>query len=432
MKPFATPAALAAAASGRLSPVEAIVVQRCDGATDLDALGAAAGLSRGALLDHLDALADAGMLAARVAPPTGVSRRGLLGGLLGATAVAAATSLPRVAQAAPADNAATPAMCYEAQTLELTLEEPSDLLAGQDPADLLRLASRIAVSEVDTAIDASDAAADEAENAAKLLAELTDAHASLTLELAADAYLEYTAAAALGDPGPLGREGDQASQRVASSRVSRERWAKQMDREVDSKERLAQHDEEAVQTYDRRKVANESAQKAMTMEQKLGANEKDAKAIKEVRLKLAQKVRVGQEAAMKDARKATEKGCKARSVMIYNDFGSKETSALRVARVEEVSAKHQQAGDLLDARLLDGALAWAVTDLDAKRRDSEKKAKQQVHDYLQQDVTRGISVKLRDRAEEGMQKRDHVQLKVKKYAEQKAKQQMSQENKAKA
>lgn len=430
MKPIATSNAHAALAAGRLSPVEAAIVQRANGSADLDALGSAAGLSRSALLDRLDALADAGMLAARVSPPTGVSRRGLLGSLLGATAAAAAAGLPRSAQAAPGGSDGTPPMCNESQDIELPIADTAADLQGQDPADLLRWAAAIQVSAVDTSIDADDAAALLAENAAKQLEDLSNAHDSLVLELAADAYLEHSEAAALGDVGAEGRQGDQASAFAAATLRHREMRAKQRgQREHRAKQRLGDHDQELVQIYDTRAATREDAAKKMQVDVTGGE-----KADKGGAIQAAYKVRAGLEEKMKQDRGMQEEHRKKEAQSLYLDGADKALTQQRIKRLEEASFKHKQSADKLDARLLEGAFAWATADV-AARKKSEVQCKQIQREHLQSRVDQGESAQLRKRAEERhMKQMSQPALQMKLQANEKAHKakKAAQENQSKA
>lgn len=407
MKPTATPSALAAATSGRLAAADAALVSLCDGHHDLTALSGALVMDRPTLLDRLDALADAGLLTSRVAPPTGVSRRGLLGGLMGASAVlAAGAALPRVAQAMPADQGLLPAMCYDPNALDLALAQPSDLLAGQDPADLLRIASKVEAGALEASIDTGDAAALELKNATEQLADLTDAHASLLLEAAADGYLEYTAAAALGDSGPLGREGDVYSRIADSSRRIREQDAKQRSSEARRKDALAAHDEQACKTFEARLGTKEETEKAMTYPKKLGASEKEAKAMQKESIAYAQKAYPALEAARKKDRLADEMQQKKKASLIFDDSAGKEAIAYFTGRMEEATKKLQSSGDALDSRQLTGAFEWATAPLELKRRLQEQDYKKAVRQTLKRELDRGTSEALAKRAEKDVALRE--------------------------
>jgi hypothetical protein len=400
MHPTATAEALSAAAAGILSPADFALISYCDGAHDLAALQAATGLSRADLLNQLEGLADSGMLTARVAPPTGVSRRGLLGGLLGASAVAAvAAGLPRAAAAAPADKP-LPAKCYDDSDLLLNLESPFGAF-GQDPADQLRLVAALVASGVDLQIEAADASAVDAVNAAQLLADLVDANDALLLEVGADLYLEYSDAAALGDAGPVGRQGDRATSVLRDRLRDREDRAKQGPRESASKKTLASHDVQVVQTFESRLVGRE--QKRKYMEQAVKAESKDLSMLGAVT-----KARDEMEAKAKDSRFSSEMKEKERQKEFYADKASAETISLRIKRLEEATKKKQQYGNQLDARQLDGGVTWVVSGAQLKLKNEEESRKEATRDYLQADVDRGTSVQLRQRSEEHMQKRVKV------------------------
>ena len=429
MKPTATPSALAAATSGRLAAADAALVSLCDGHHDLTALSGALVMDRPTLLDRLDALADAGMLTARVAPPTGVSRRGLLGGLMGASAVlAAGAALPRVAQAKPADQDPLPAMCYEPNALGLGLALPSDLLAGQDPADLLRIASKLEFGALEASIDTGDAAALELKNATEQLADLADAHASLLLEAAADGYLEYTAAAALGDSGPLGREGDVYTRIADSSRRFREQEAKQRGSEAKRKDSLAAHDEQACKTFDKREGAKEETEKAMTYPERVGASEKQHKKMQMESVLYAKKVYPALEAARKKDRMAEEMNQKKMMTPLFDDTAGKEKIAYFSGRVEEATKKLQSSGDALDSRQLTGAFEWATAPLELKRRLEEQNCKQSVRQTLKRELDRGTSEALAKRAEKyvALREKQLSQQAKKKASEMQKKQQQAQ------
>lgn len=417
MHPIATIQAKAAATAGTLAGVDAQIVGLCDGTADLDALGVATGLARGALLDRLDALADAGMLQSRVAPPTGVSRRGLLGGLFGATAAAAVGAvLPRQAVAAPAGEPLLPAMCHDASEIELKLAEPSALLQGQDPADALRIAAKLEAGALEARIDAGDAEAQGLDAAAAELAALADAHASLLVEVAADGMLAYAGAAALGDAGPLGREGDTASAIAGAALRHREHASKREAQEAAYKSALAGHDAQVVARYDdreeRRKKSEEQFVKAGPGGLKEGASEKEIKSWQAQAQAAAKKVRPGLEAARKKEREAMEMQIKARASALWNGGSDKDAVGFYVARMEEASKKLQAAGDIIDSRQLDEAVAWSATPLEASRRLSEIKRKDMIRQRLVMEATRGTSAKLAEQAQEEQKKRDHKQLQL--------------------
>jgi hypothetical protein len=429
MKPTATPAALAAAASGHLTAADAALVSRCDGHHDLTALSGALALDRPALLDRLDALADAGMLTARVAPPTGVSRRSLLGGVLGASAVAAVgVALPRLAQAKPGEQDPLPAKCYEPNALDLELALPSDLLAGQDPADLLRIASKLEFGALEASIDTGDAATLELKNATDQLADLADAHASLLLEAASDGYLEYTAAAALGDSGPLGREGDVYSRIADSSRRFREQEAKQRGSEARRKDALSAHDEQACKTFDKREGAKERDEKAMTYPEKVGASEKQQKKMQMESVVYAKKVYPALEAARKKDRLADEMNQKKMLTPLFDDTAGKEKIAYFSGRVEEATKKLQSSGDALDSRQLTGAFEWATAPLELKRRLQEQDYKKAARQTLKRELERGTSEELAKGAVKDVAQREKqlAQQAKKKASEMQKKQQQAQ------
>lgn len=122
----------------QLNALCGIVLQAADGNRDLAALQAFAqqqlgrNVSGHEVAEALDRLADAGLLVARVAPPAGVSRRGMLQRLTGGAALAALLTVvgrPETAAAASGE------MCGEEKAL---IDEVTWLLAEQEGvADLL-------------------------------------------------------------------------------------------------------------------------------------------------------------------------------------------------------------------------------------------------------------------------------------------------------
>lgn len=156
-------------------------------------------------------------------------------------------------------------------------------------------------------LDAGDAAALELATAEALLADLADAHASLTLEAAADGWLGYTQAAALGDSGPLGREGDVASGMAEAVLRHRERRTKRRPRESAYKMRLSQHDDEVLATFDQRQKVEQGAEEAMKFNGKPVAE----KSAKEQRLKSA--------VQMKGVRLIEEMKRKKEASAVWND-----------------------------------------------------------------------------------------------------------------
>ena len=317
---------------------------------------------------------------------------------MGASAVVAASTLPRMAQADPVGGLPTPPICYESGQLDLPIEEPSKLLGGQDPADLLLMASQLGLGGLQAELDAGDAAGLELATAEALLADLADAHASLTLEVAADGWLGYTQASALGDPGPLGREGDVASGIAEVALRAREHRAKQRLSEAKCKARLSQHDDEVLATFDKREKAQEEAEKAMTSIKK-GSEEVAKLAHKDMWLK------------MRDVRLQDEKSHKKQASALFSDGTiDKVKAATYYKRIEEQGVKLQNFGDTLDARLLEGVYNWATTELAQERRLKERKRKTTVRGRLEEDSNRGGSEHLSKRAFEERMKREKSAL----------------------
>ncbi|MBT9555706.1 MAG: hypothetical protein IV100_06730 [Myxococcales bacterium] len=137
----------------RLGPVAAWVYAHADGTRDVDALliGLRAAVDGDAdkalVFEALDRLSDAGLLEARVAPPAGLSRRGLITRLAGASALAALTAvvgLPFDALAAGPACGDDKALIDEIAWLEAQTSAVADFLdqweeeyakAGDDTAD---------------------------------------------------------------------------------------------------------------------------------------------------------------------------------------------------------------------------------------------------------------------------------------------------------
>jgi hypothetical protein len=123
----------------KLGAVCASLLRRADGQTALPALTAAVSAELGRVVaadevtEGLDRLADAGLLAQRVAPPAGVSRRGMLTRLAGAAAVAALTAVLRPTGAEAAEGGVCgeeKALIDEIAWLQAEQEGVADILEG--------------------------------------------------------------------------------------------------------------------------------------------------------------------------------------------------------------------------------------------------------------------------------------------------------------
>lgn len=400
---------LDALAQGKLAQRDTQLLLLCDGTRDLDALQADFGSSRKELLDQLDALADAGLLMGRAAPPTGVSRRGLLGSVLGATAALAVTTVARKAHAAADAGAASdPLVCSEEPSLGLDMEVPTDAaLTGMDPAPLLALASKLQVGELEAEIASADLAKEEA--AAAVLAELADAYASLTGELTAEGLLEYTEAAALGDFGPLGREGDMFSAVEQNTLGNRERRAKRGHREKDYKNMLASHDGESQTKVSKAIGDRENQEKAFAFQAKQGAVEKETK---EQQAKHYEYAQVAYKKLSEAARKNRELQEEQKKQDTYKRLGGgkpTEASAKAMDRQKVASLQLLDAGTAVDTRSLDASLAWALADVPEYTRVSERAKKAKVAASYEKSLATGRSALLAKRADEVWAKRDQQQ-----------------------
>jgi hypothetical protein len=140
----------------RLDGVTGYVYQHADGTRDVAALVAglvAAGFEADEPLCHaaLDRLADAGLLEQRVAPPSGISRRGLLTSLTGAAAIAVLSAVlgdMRSARAdgnniCPDESAILDAITQleaDEEAIAALLETAADAAAGNPDSDPLYVA----------------------------------------------------------------------------------------------------------------------------------------------------------------------------------------------------------------------------------------------------------------------------------------------------
>ncbi|MBI5609515.1 MAG: hypothetical protein HY902_11605 [Deltaproteobacteria bacterium] len=405
---------LDALAQGKLAQRGTDLLLLCDGTRDLDALQADFGCTRKELLAQLDVLADAGLLLGRAAPPTGVSRRGLLGSVLGATAALAVTSVARKAHAAAdAGAAGEPLACSEEPNLDLDMEVPTDAeLTGMDPAPLLALASKLQVGALDSEIASADLAKEE--EAAAVLADMADAYATLTGELAAEGLLEYTEAAALGDFGPLGREGDMFSALERANLGTRERRAKHRHREQDYKAKLAGHDEESLAKVSKAIDNREVHQKGFAFETKQGAMEKETK---EQQAKHYEYAQVAYKKLAEAARKNRELQEEQKKQENFKRLGGgklSEAAAKAWDKQQVASLQLLDAGTAVDTRSLDASLAWALADVPEYTRISEKAKKARLATSYEKSLATGRSALLAKRADEMVAKRNKQQAALQK------------------
>lgn len=415
---------LDALAQGTLAQRDTSLLLLCDGTRDLDALQAEFHCTRKELLDQLDALADAGLLLGRAAPPTGVSRRGLLGSVLGATAALAVTTVARKAHAA-ASAAEEPLVCSEEPSLAIDMEIPTDAdLTGMDPAPLLALASKLQVGALDAEISSADLAKEEA--AAAVLADMAEAYATLTGELTAEGLVEYTEAAALGDFGPLGREGDMFSAVERSNLADRERRAKRGHREMDYKKMLAGHDQESQTKVAKTIGDREKQEKAFDYEAKPGATEKETK---EQRAKHYEYAQVVYKKLFEAARKNRELQEDKMKQETYKRLGGdklNEAAAKTLNKQKVASLELLDAGTAVDTRSLDASLAWALADVPEYTRVSERNKKKALADAYDKSVATGRSALLAKRADEVVAKRQQQQALLKKKNDEAVKKQTQQ------